>query len=245
MTAPTPPVVPAAPEPTPIPPVTAPPVAVPASVVPAALVPGVAAPLHEDPAIAKALEGLTEAQRATLLTTGGKNALDARGEEAKTAKAAAKAAETARAELAQTIGKALGLVTDEADPAKLAEQLTAQTTEAKQAKTELAVFHAAAPAGVNAARLLDSRTFMTKVAALEPADTAGLTAAITEALAADPTLALTAAPGTRLPLPSAAPGSSGGGSPDAEALIAAARKSGDWQTVVALENQKLVRPSAG
>lgn len=200
---------------------------------------GASTPLHDDPIIAKILEGLTPDQRETLLTTGGKNALAARSKEVKDAKeAASKATETARAELAQQIGKALGLVEDETvDPAKLTEQLTAKDTEAKQAKAELAVFHAAALANADARALLDSRSFMAKVAALDPTDSAALAVAITEAVTANPAFALTAE--RRVPNPNPALGSSASGAPDAQALSDEARKKGDWQTVVALENQKL------
>lgn len=51
--------------------------------------------------------------------------------------------------------------------------------------------------------------------------------------------------GKRLPAPNPAQGSSAAGAPDASALIAEAKKNGDWQTVIALENQKLATPQRG
>lgn len=210
---------------------------------PAPAPPAAPAPLHDDPEIAKALEGLSEAKRELLLTTGGRNALAARAQEVKDAKAAATTAgETAKAELAQQIGKALGLVEDESvDPAKLTEQLTAEKADAKQAKTELAVFHAASGVNANAAKLLDSRAFMAKVEGLDPSDGIAIAAAIGEAVMADPTLGN--GPTSRLPAPNPALGATASGAPDAQAQIEEARKSGDWKTVIALENQKLTAPA--
>lgn len=208
--------------------------------------PAAVEPLHDDPAIAKALEGLTPEQRETLLTTGGKNALDARGQEAKraksaaaSAKAAAEAAETARAELARTVGKALGLVSDDdtADPAKLAEQLTAQTSAARAASLELAVYKAAGPLEGDAVRLLDSRQFMAGLKDVDPTDADAVQNAIRAALEANPDLKT--APARRLPAPNPALGSSASGTPDLETQIRVAQKAGDWKTVVALQNQKL------
>lgn len=153
--------------------------------------------------------------------------------------AKATAAEEAKAELAQTIGKALGLVQDEpVDPAKLAEQVATSTAEAATAKRELAVFHAAAAVNADAAALLDSRAFMTKVAALDPTDPTALAAAITEAVTANPAFALTAE--RRAPNPNPALGSSASGAPDLEAQIAQATKAGDVGLAIRLQNQKLV-----
>ena len=214
------------------------------------------APLHEDPAIAKALEGLSPEQRETLLTTGGKNALAARGEEAKAAKkvasqaqASAEAAATkAREELAQTVGKALGLIKDDEklDPAKLAEQLNGAQAQVKQTQVELAVYQAAASAGANANALLDSRSFLNKIASLEPSDNDGITAAIAEAVASNKTFAL-AAPAAAVvepehtgPKPNPAQGSSGSGAPTIDDQIAAARKDGNLRLAIHLENQKLL-----
>lgn len=51
--------------------------------------------------------------------------------------------------------------------------------------------------------------------------------------------------GKRAPAPNPAQGSSASGAPDVSALIAEAKKSGDWKTVIALENQKLISPLRG
>lgn len=172
-------------------------------------------PLHDDPMIAKALEGLTDAQRETLLTTGGKNALAARAEEVRNAKAAAvTAADAAKAEMAQSIGKALGLVQDEPlDPAKLTQELTAEKTAAQQARVELAVFKAASAANGDPAALLDSTSFLASLKDVDPADTTAVQAAITAAVTANPRLGVApadpAAP--RPPAPNPAQGAGGNG----------------------------------
>jgi hypothetical protein len=152
------------------------------------------------------------------------------------------AADEARKELAQTIGKALGLVEDEAvDPAKLTEQVSSLTADNKQAKLELAIFHAAGPAGADPAKLLDSRNFMQSVAEVDPSDTAAVAKAITEAVAANQAFAVT--PTSRVPAPNPAQGSSAAGAPDIDSQIAEAQKRGDVKAVIHLQNQKLTQPS--
>jgi hypothetical protein len=81
------------------------------------------------------------------------------------------AADDARTELAQTIGKALGLVQgDEAPtPERLTQTLSSTTDELRLTKVELAVFRAAPTHQGDANALLDSRTFLAKVADLDPA----------------------------------------------------------------------------
>ncbi|MEW1672822.1 hypothetical protein AB0O47_06170 [Streptomyces noursei] len=113
------------------------------------------------------------------------------------------AADEARAELAQQIGRALGLVQDDAppDPAALTQQLAAEQQRAKQTAVELAVYRAAGAAGADPDALLDSRQFAAAVAELDPTDADAVQSAITEALKANPRL--TAAP--------AAPGPARGG----------------------------------
>lgn len=200
-----------------------------------------AAPLHEDPAIAKALEGLTEAQRETLLTTGGKNALAARAEEVRNAKAAATtAAETARAELAQSIGKALGLVQDEPlDPAKLTAELTAEKTAAQQARVELAVHRAAGAVNGDPSALLDSTSFLKSLDGIDPTDTAAVQAAITAAVTANPRLGVAPVDPTAIipPAPNPAQGAAAGGAPGIEAQIAEATKAGNHALAISLKRQ--------
>ncbi|MFF3353376.1 hypothetical protein ACFYWN_12125 [Streptomyces sp. NPDC002917] len=101
------------------------------------------------------------------------------------------AADDARAELAQQIGKALGIVQDDqtADPAKLTEQLTASQAAARQTAVQLAVYRTAAAAGGDADALLDSRSFIDTLTDVDPADATAVTAAITAAVTANPKLA--------------------------------------------------------
>lgn len=126
--------------------------------------------------------------------------------------AKAQAAEDARKELANTIGKALGIVEDgaETDPAKLTENLTAAQREAQQARVELAVFRNAATAGGDPAALLDSAKFLKDIAAVDPSDTAAVEAAIKAAVEANPRLGVASA-GPKVPAPNPAQGASGTG----------------------------------
>jgi len=82
------------------------------------------------------------------------------------------AADAARQDLVQQLGKALGLVT-EGDAAPTPEQLTQQLTAAQTAQraiaVELAVFRTASQHGADPSALTDSRTFLAKVADLDPA----------------------------------------------------------------------------
>ena len=152
--------------------------------------------------------------------------------------AKAQAAEDAKKELAQTIGKALGLVEDEAiDPAKLTESLTTSQAEAKQAQVALAVYQNAGAAGGDPAALLDSATFLKTVAALDPTDLAAVTAAITKAVTDNPRLG--AAPtDPRTPAPNPAQGAGAGGAPGLDDQIAAATKAGDHQLAIALKQRR-------
>jgi len=119
--------------------------------------------------------------------------------------AKAAAADEARKELAQQIGKALGLVEDEpVDPAKLTEQLTASQEQARQAALELAVYRSTPDASV-ASALLDSRSFLAKVADIDPTDGVAIAAAVGEAVTENPAL------GKRSPAPNPAQGSSASG----------------------------------
>ena len=124
--------------------------------------------------------------------------------------AKAQAATDARNEFAQTIGKALGLIKDNepADPAKLTEQLTASSAEARAARVELAVFRAAGSIADPVA-LLDSKTFLASVKDIDPADAAALQAAIASAVESNPRLG--SATPSRLPAPNPAQGSSASG----------------------------------
>jgi hypothetical protein len=111
--------------------------------------------------------------------------------------AKAAAADEARKELAQQIGKALGIVADgePADPAKLTEQLTAAKAAQTDAARELAVFKAAGQHGADPARLLDSRSFLASIKDADPADTAAIAAAVKAAVDANPAFKTTPTPG--------------------------------------------------
>ncbi len=148
--------------------------------------------------------------------------------------AKAQAAEDARNALAQEIGKALGLIKDDepADPVKLTEQLTAAGNEARQAKLELAVFRAAAAADADPSALLDSRAFLAKVANTDPSDSDAITAAITEAVTANPRLGKPATPGLR---PNPAQGRSASAPLSLAEQIAAAEGKGDVKSVIRLK----------
>ena len=160
-------------------------------------------------------------------------------QEAGKARIAAKqtAADEARAELAQTVGKALGLVpgNDPVDPAVLIEQATAAQTVAKQAQVELAVFRAADAAGGDPIALLDSRTFLESAAAIDPTDAPALAAAITEAVTGNPRLgkAPTTPPGMR---PNPAQGRPPSQPLGIAAQIAAAETSGDVRESIRLKS---------
>jgi hypothetical protein len=154
--------------------------------------------------------------------------------------AKARAAEEARTDLAQTIGKALGLVADDTpvDPAALTEQLTTTQAEAKQARVELAVFRNAASAGGDPAALLDSASFLKSLDAIDPNDTSAVAEVIKKAVEANPRLG--AAPSEpRPPAPNPAQGASAGGAaPGFDEQIAAATKAGDIQLAIALKQQR-------
>jgi len=113
---------------------------------------------------------------------------DVRGEAAKYRTEAKTAAENVSKDLTDRFAKALGLKEEAADPEVLTKSLTeAQDTAAKSAR-ELAIFKAAANAGADPNRLLDSNSFMSSVAGLDPSDGAAVLAAINAATAANPTL---------------------------------------------------------
>lgn len=152
--------------------------------------------------------------------------------------AKANAAEQARNDLAQQIGKALGLVQNDepVDPAVLTEQLTTAQSETRKARAELAVFRAASSTDADPSALLDSVTFREKVATLDPTDTAAITAAITEAVAANPRLARsqTTTEPPRMK-PNAAQGSSAQPPLGLKERIAAAEKEGDVRAAMQLK----------
>ncbi len=126
---------------------------------------------------------------------------DANAEAARSRVRGKTAADEAQSALAQQIGKALGLVSDDpATPEQLAQQVTEATTAretaetaAKAAQVELAVFRAAGAAGADPAALLDSTSFTRTLADVDPTDPAAITAAIKTAVTNNPRLRAQAA----------------------------------------------------
>jgi hypothetical protein len=110
--------------------------------------------------------------------------------------AAKTAGEAATKDLTERLAVALGLKPDAAtDPATLTASLTAAQQSAKGAARELAIFKAASASGADPSKLLDSNTFTTSVAGLDPTDSTAITAAIEAAVAANPLLKTTRAVG--------------------------------------------------
>ncbi|WP_276670278.1 hypothetical protein [Schaalia cardiffensis] len=103
-----------------------------------------------------------------------------RGENAKDrTEAKTKAAEQARTDLTQQIGRALGLITDDETltPEALTESLTKAQEDARTAKAQLAVYKAA-QGRADADALLDSQAFNRKIADLDLNDANAVTKAI-------------------------------------------------------------------
>ncbi|WP_061960643.1 hypothetical protein [Demequina flava] len=104
-------------------------------------------------------------------------------------------AETAQRDAVMALAKAVGLELPEGaetpDPAAMAQQLVDSQTEAKDAHIELEVYRTARDHGGDPARLTDSRTFLAKVADLDPTDedfTTQVTDAAKAAVTANPSL---------------------------------------------------------
>ena len=78
----------------------------------------------------------------------------------------------------------------------LTQALTERETEAKQARTELAVYKAASKLDADADALLDSRSFLAKLKDIDPSKTADIDKAIKDAVKDNPKLKLARAAGT-------------------------------------------------
>jgi hypothetical protein len=111
--------------------------------------------------------------------------------------AAEEAAKNARDQLAQEIGRALGIVPDaegggdEVVPPtaeELLSQLTTEQASTRTARVELAVYKAASVHSADPLALLDSRSFLDAVSKLDPSDSDSLNAAIREAVESNPRL---------------------------------------------------------
>ncbi|MFE0808207.1 hypothetical protein ACFW34_12075 [Streptomyces sp. NPDC058848] len=105
------------------------------------------------------------------------------------------AAEEAKAELVQQMGKALGLVKDDKDeapdPAKLTAEIERTQKAHRETAIELAVFRSAGKHGADASALTDSRSFLKSIADLDPSDEGfdkAVSAAIKAAVADNPKL---------------------------------------------------------
>ena len=85
---------------------------------------------------------------------------------------------------------------DKPDPDALARTVTEREAEAKQAKTELAVYKLSGKSGADADALLDSRAFLAKIADLDPTDSKAITKAIEDAVKDNPKLKQARAAGT-------------------------------------------------
>lgn len=114
------------------------------------------------------------------------------------------AADEARKELAQQIGKALGLVEDETppDPEALMQQLTTKDGQLRKTTVELAVVRTAGRLGADVEELMDSRSFMSKVEKLDHSKEdfmTALEAAIEDAVKANPSKYKKPAPGGQAP----------------------------------------------
>lgn len=166
-------------------PVTPPPAAPPAPPAPATPPPPPAAPAAET------VDALPEWAQ--------KIVREARTEAASARTAAKGAGDAAQAALLETMQVALGLKPDpKADPAALTEQLVASQAKAKTAAIQLAVHTGASKHQGDPAALLDSNSFMSTVAALDPDATDFTTkvdAAIKAAIDKNPKLKTGQAPG--------------------------------------------------
>ncbi|MFI8299997.1 hypothetical protein ACIGCZ_29135 [Streptomyces nigra] len=110
----------------------------------------------------------------------------ANGDAAKARTTAKKAAaDEARNEIVQELGKALGLIKDDKDtppdPAALKAQIESATAAHRSTALELAVYRGAAKAGVDPDAITDSRAFMASIKDLDPADE-GFAKAVTAAM---------------------------------------------------------------
>lgn len=140
---------------------------------------------------------------------------------AKEARKAIEKAEQDKQSTLDAIARALGLKKgEEVDPAKLAEQLTGERdtarSELRQTRIELAIYETASKHGAKPSALRDSRSFLSKVADLDPSDKGfrdALIEAAKEAVKDNPALAAEASkpPARSGAEMTGAPGGAGGG----------------------------------
>lgn len=157
-------------------------------------------------------------------------ALAASRDSEKKAKERATAAEKSRQDLIDGIAVALGLKPDpKTDPSALAAQaakeLTDTRAEVQTLKVENALLRLAGKAGGDVEALRDSRTFMNALAALDPSEKdfdAHVTAAVKDAIKANPKLGTTASQGSQGPARQGADMSGGTGGRQRPAGLGAA-----------------------
>lgn len=150
---------------------------------------------------------------------------------AKEARKAIEKAEQDKQATLDAIARALGLKKGEdVDPAKLAEQLTGERdtarNELRQTRIELAIYETASKHGAKPNALRDSRSFLAKVADLDPSDKGFRDAVIEaakEAVKANPALAAAPPPPARsgAEIPGAPGGGTGGKRPTSLAAAVA------------------------
>ncbi|KPL31123.1 hypothetical protein JI76_18150 [Streptomyces anulatus] len=120
----------------------------------------------------------------------------ANGESAKARTTAKKAAaDEARTEIVQELGKALGLIKDEKDtppdPAALTAKIEQATAAHRETAVELAVYRGAGKYGADPDALTDSRAFLASIKGLDPSDEGfgkAVSAAIKKAVEDNPKL---------------------------------------------------------
>ncbi|WP_216588585.1 hypothetical protein [Streptomyces brasiliscabiei] len=126
----------------------------------------------------------------------------ANGEAAKARTGAKKAAaDEARTEIVQELGKALGLIKDDKDtppdPAALTARIEQATAAHRETAVELAVYRGASKYGADPDALTDSRAFLSSIKGLDPSDEGfakAVQAAIKKAVDDNPKLKVAAAP---------------------------------------------------
>lgn len=152
-----------------------------------------AAPTAPDPGEAALAAAIADVDRAPAQTVDAlpewaqKIVHDSRAEAAQYRTSAKTAADDAQKHVMDTISAALGLNAD-LNPDVLAESLRTSQAEAAQNARNLAVYKAAAAAGANPERLMDSRSVMEQLSSIDPTDITAITAAIQAATAANPYL---------------------------------------------------------
>ena len=110
---------------------------------------------------------------------------------------------TAQQQQLDAIATALGLKPADTppDPAALTAEIATERENARSARVELAVYKAATAADANPALLLDSASFLASLKDVDPADSAAVSAAITQAVETNPHFKNAAPPPPTPPFP--------------------------------------------